>query len=235
MIDHYDWAGGREAMLRFGPAGGPVVVAALPLFEEANRTRGFGVTILRLLAARGIAGAVPDLPGTGESEVETEQASLSHWIEGFTTATASLRARHASVHIMALRGGALVDRDAVADSRWHFAPLPGTAVMRDLGRIALAAAKEAGTSFDPATLTEPGPPIEIAGNRLSRALLAELAAAEPTTSGRLRTVRLDSDATVADRHVEGAPLWRRSEPDNDIALATLLADDIASWIATCGG
>ena len=59
MIDHYDWAGGREAMLRFGPAGGPVVVAALPLFEEANRTRSFVVTILRLLAARGIAGALP--------------------------------------------------------------------------------------------------------------------------------------------------------------------------------
>ncbi|MEG3146054.1 hypothetical protein U1839_15465 [Sphingomonas sp. RT2P30] len=235
MIDHYDWAGGREAMLRFGPASGPVVVAAVPLFEEANRTRAFGLTILRLLAARGIAGAVPDLPGTGESEIETEQASLSHWIEGFAAAAASLRSRYAAVHVMALRGGALVDRDAVADSRWHFAPLPGAAVVRDLGRIALAAAKEAGTAFDPTTLTEPGPPIEIAGNRMSRTLLAEFAAAEPTTSGRLRTVRLDSDAMVADRHVDGAPLWRRSEPDNDIALATLLADDIAGWIATCGG
>ncbi len=235
MIDHYDWAGGREAMLRFGPASGPVVVAALPLFEEANRTRAFVVTILRLLAARGIASALPDLPGTGESAIETEQASLSHWIEGFTAAAAALRARHASVHVMALRGGALIDRDAVADSRWYFAPLPGATVMRDLGRIALAAGKEAGTTFDPAALTEAGPPVEIAGNRLSRALLAELAAAEPTTAEHLRTVRLDSDATVADRHIDGAPLWRRSEPDNDIVLATLLADDIAGWIATCGG
>jgi thioredoxin reductase len=39
MIDRYDWAGGSEAMLRFGPATGPIVVLALPLFEEANRTR----------------------------------------------------------------------------------------------------------------------------------------------------------------------------------------------------
>lgn len=235
MIDHYDWAGGREAMLRFGPASGPIVVAALPLFEESNRTRAFVVTTLRLLASRGIAAAIPDLPGTGESAIETEESSLSYWIEGFTAATAALRARHTSVHVLALRGGALVDRDAVVDSRWYFAPLPGATVIRDLGRIALAAAREAGTNFDPATLTEPGPPIEIAGNRLSRALLAELAAAEPTTTDPLRTVRLDSDATVADRHVGGAPLWRRSEPDNDIALATLLADDIAGWIAACGG
>ncbi len=39
-------------MLRFGPADGLVVVAALPLFEEANRTRAFMVTILRALAER---------------------------------------------------------------------------------------------------------------------------------------------------------------------------------------
>src|ERR1700741_3511005 len=67
VIDHYDWAGGREAMLRFGPDTGPVVIAVIPLFEEANRTRAFIVTILRALAGLGIASAVPDLPGTGES------------------------------------------------------------------------------------------------------------------------------------------------------------------------
>lgn len=41
-------------MLRFGPAAGPVVVVALPLFEEANRTRAFAVAILRALAERGV-------------------------------------------------------------------------------------------------------------------------------------------------------------------------------------
>ncbi|CAN5298453.1 hypothetical protein BH10PSE14_BH10PSE14_16300 [soil metagenome] len=234
MIDRYDWAGGREAMLRFGRANGPVVVVALPLFEEANRTRAFVVTILRLLSARGIASALPDLPGTGESELETEQASLSHWKEAFVSATIALRSVYDSIHIVALRGGALVDHDAGAESRWHFAPLPGARVIRDLGRVALTAAKEAGTSFDPAMLTTPGPPIEIAGNRLSRTLLAELAAAEPTSSGHLRTVRLGNDPMAADRHIDGAPLWRRSEPANDTALANLLADDIAGWIATCG-
>ena len=62
MIGHYDWAGGREALWRFGPDTGLVVVAALPLFEEANRTRTFVVTVMRMLAKRGIAGVLPDLP-----------------------------------------------------------------------------------------------------------------------------------------------------------------------------
>src|SRR4051812_44244910 len=79
VIDHYDWAGGREAMLRFGPDTGPVVIAAMPLFEEANRTRTFIVSILRMLAGHGIATALPDLPGAGESLTETEYASVRNW------------------------------------------------------------------------------------------------------------------------------------------------------------
>ena len=51
----------------------------------------------------------------------------------------------------------------------------------------------------------------------------------------LRTVRLDTDPKPADRHVPGTPLWRRAEPDNDPALAAILADDIADWIAACEG
>ena len=74
MIDHYDWAGGREAMIRFGPSTGPVVVAVLPLFEEANRTRTFLTGVLRRLAERHIASVLPDLPGQGESLVPTENA-----------------------------------------------------------------------------------------------------------------------------------------------------------------
>ena len=63
-IEHYDWAGGREAMLRFGPDE-PRVIVSLPLFEEANRTRAFAVTLLHALAARDIGGLLPDWPGHG--------------------------------------------------------------------------------------------------------------------------------------------------------------------------
>ncbi len=59
MIDYYDWPGGREAMLRFGPADGPVVLVAMPFWEEANRTRSLVVAMLRRLADQGIGGRCP--------------------------------------------------------------------------------------------------------------------------------------------------------------------------------
>ena len=87
-FDTYDWPGGREAMLRFGPDNGPIVVAALPLFEEANRTRQFTCTILRALAERGVGSMLPDFPGTGESVVATVDATLTD--QRFTAGSGSL-------------------------------------------------------------------------------------------------------------------------------------------------
>jgi hypothetical protein len=195
MIDHYDWPGGREAMLRFGPADGPVVVAALPLFEEANRTRTFVVTILRALAERGIASALPDLPGTGESVVPTDRIRL-----------ADLRAAFATVpgdYVLAVRSGALLDTGA-RNARWHLAPQSGADLSRELTRIR---AMGDGSDFG--------------GNAIPEAFLAELADAAP------------AEAEIASRPI--APLWRRAEPDNDPALAALLAGDIAAWVRSCEG
>src|SRR3546814_16458509 len=83
MIGRYDWAGGTEAMLRFGPDTGPVVVLALPLFEEANRTRAFAVTMLRALAARGVARVLPDLPGPGERLVPLHDMPILRMQEAY--------------------------------------------------------------------------------------------------------------------------------------------------------
>jgi hypothetical protein len=209
LIDHYDWAGGREAMLRFGPDTGPVVVAALPLFEEANRTRAFVVTILRALAERGIAGALPDLPGQGESLLETDVASLSGLREGFAAACA----RFDTAYAFAIRSGALLDNCAELAGRCHFVPTTGAELSRELGRIR---GLNDGNNY--------------AGNLLSRELLAEIEEAVPAVG---RTVRLEGDARPADVKLRGAPLWRRAEPDNDPALAALLADDIAAWVHAC--
>jgi len=235
VIDHYDWAGGREAMLRFGPATGPVVIAAMPLFEEANRTRAFIVSILRMLAGHGVATALPDLPGTGESLTETEYASVKNWNKAFSSAVDFLKLDSRPIHAVAIRGGVLVDTRAAVASRWHFAPVAGEGVVRDMLRARQAAAMESGETIGVETIAPPGPPIELAGNRLSRGLLAELQNSLRLREPPLRTVRLDTDPLPADRHVAGAPLWRRSEPGNDPDLARLLADDIAAWIATCAG
>lgn len=209
-IDHYNWAGGREAMLRVGPDGAPVVVAALPLFEEGNRTRAAVVDVLRRLAAQGIAGALPDLPGTGESLVATCDATVAMWRDSFAAACAALAGR---VHVMGWRGGALVDGDADVASRWYLAPMSGTSVVRELERL-----RRAGGGAD------------FGGNALSAAMLDGLAGGEPATAGTLRVVRLESDPKAADRKIAGVPLWRGSEPEVDAALQAAVAADVAAWV-----
>lgn len=231
MIDHYDWPGGREAMLRFGPGGGPVVVAALPLFEEANRTRTFVVTILRMLADRGIASALPDLPGTGESLVPSGDVTLTDWRKAFEAAAASL----GKPHTVAIRGGALVTLAASRKSSWIFSPVDGEALVRDLQRARQIADPGAPPLIDLAMTAPAGTRTEVAGVELSVDLLHALLDATPDRTTPNRVMRLESDPGEASAKLPGAPLWRRSEPDNDLALAALLADDIAAWVRECEG
>lgn len=234
MIDAYDWPGGSETMLRFGLRSGSVVLAAMPLFEESNRMRAFVVTLLRALDAHGIGAALPDLPGTGESPVATEHARLDDWRNAFAAAEESLTRQGARVHSLAMRGGALVDSRANVAGRWHFAPVTGAALVRDLIRAKQASARESGEAFDPAAITAGGPPIELAGNLLSPALLTDLQQAGPAATPPLRTVRLQTDAAAADYRIVARPLWRRAEPDNNPALARELAADVAQWVRQCG-
>lgn len=224
-IDRYDWPGGHEAMLRFGPSTGPVVVAALPLFEEANRTRALLVAMLRALSMRGVASVLPDLPGQGESELPTSQATLAAMRSGFAAAARLAAAGDRPVHGIALRSGALVDGEAALRSRWYLSPVGGRDLLADLARLRRAAGQEGGW--------EDGAPVEVAGNLISPVLAAELADIEDAGAPR-RVVRLDTDPRPADRTLAGAPSWRRSEPTADPVLAQSLADDIARWIASCG-
>ncbi len=158
------------------PADGPVVVAVLPLFEEANRTRAVTVAILRALGDRGIAGALPDLPGTGESLVALADTSLADWRSAFAAAVASLGQ---PVHAMTARGGALVEAEADLASRWHLTPVAGEDLVRDLFRMRAIADPGAPRDFDPLAPSPEGPPVELAGNLISRQMLCELIAATP--------------------------------------------------------
>ena len=221
-FDTYDWSGGREAMLRFGPDSGPIVIAALPLFEEANRTRQFLVTILRALAANGIASVLPDLPGTGESLLATQDAQLFQQRRAFSDLAQRLGT---NTYGISIRSGALIDTHASLCGRWHLSPQSGRDLVRDLERTR-------------ATATRDGPATdgEYAGNMLSASLLADLREAMPYDGqGATRIVRLDTDPRAADASYAGSPLWRRAEPGNDIELAQMLAGDISQWIASCEG
>lgn len=198
-------------MLRFGPEdGAPVVVAALPLFEEGNRTRAAMVDVLRRLAARGIAGVLPDLPGTGESLWATSDATLAIWRAAFAAACSAVGG---AVHVVAWRGGALVDGEAVVASRWYLAPQSGAGLVRELERVRRVAGGE-----------------DFAGNVLSAGMIEGMAVAEVATAGPLRVVRLESDPKAADRKVPGAALWRTVEPGIDASLQAVIADDVFDWV-----
>lgn len=229
MIGHYDWRGGREALLRFGPDTGPVVVAALPLFEEANRTRAFVVTILRALAARGIGSVLPDLPGQGESLVPLESVRLDDMRTAFAAAASAAGAGSVGLTV---RSGALLDPAAVLAGRWRLTPQDGGGLLRELRRLKQSGLERGERLADD---WQQRAPVEIGGNLLSPDFLADFGSAVPFNGGPVRTVRLHSDAQPADRRLSGRPLWRSAEPDNDPALAEVLADDIAHWVRTCAG
>ena len=233
-------------MLRFGPDQGPVVVAALPLFEEANRTRVFVVTILRRLAQLGIAGALPDVPGQGESLVPLETVSILQMQDAFAGAVDAIQASGRRCYALSVRSGALIDALGALSGRWHLAPQGGPELLRDLARIKGVKPHTSDASdlwwfreADDGPEEAPDPPVEIAGNLLSVDLLTELTVKDRLASEEdefpLRTVRLEGDPRPADAWFAGAPLWRRIEPGNELALAALLADDIVAWARACEG
>lgn len=198
MLQSYTWAGGQEFCIRFGPDTGPLAIAALPLFEEANRTRAFTVTILRALANRGIASLLPDFPGTGESLVTTGDTTVSMMREAYR----ALADDHPGAFGIALRSGALLDMTATLAGRWHLAPQTGAGLLRDLNRIRAMSAASDG----------------YAGNILSDAMLADLAEAMPASNAHVaqpeiagaplwRRAEPDNDVVLAQRLADDIADW----------------------------
>lgn len=238
-FDRYPWAAGDEAMLRFGPAHGPVVVVAPPLFEEANRTRAVAAALLRALAGHAIAGALPDLPGQGDSLLPTKAMTLAMVREAFAAAVAAVATEGRPVHVAAIRSGALLGPAAGVAGRWHLAPQDGPTLVRELTRIKQYEAGRDGRLgerwyLDTAWSTDAGS-VSIAGNPIAPQFLNDLANAIGFGMSTMpkRTVRLEGDQRPADCHITGAPPWRRAEPGGDDALAQLLAGDLAAWVGAC--
>lgn len=226
--DSFAWRGGRERIARFD-ADGPRILIVPPFFEETNKTRRLLVETMRLFLKNGIGSALPDLPGMLESMTDFTTVTWDDWRGAIDAAAAGVGA----THIASIRGGALLD-DIADLPRWRLAPVEGPALLRDLVRVKLASAREAGVTTTAAEVERDAlaGSASIAGYAFGTGFLAAMRDAQ-LSSRPARTVRLATDALPADIKVEGQPLWRRAEPGEDGALAQSIADDIAHWVATC--
>lgn len=200
--------------MRIGADNASPILFVPPLFEEMNRTRALIAGVMRRLAAMGHGCWLPDLSGTGESGRDLSEVSWRDWRHDVIAAAAHVAERGGKPIIVSLRGGALIDDGMDARSWWRFAPVDGSALVRDMVRAGLAG-------------------VEWAGYNPSEALKATLAEAKPGAVSPLRTVRLASDAGHADTKLAGPALWRRSEPGNSTELADAIAADIDQWSRTC--
>ena len=210
MSETYRWRGGTEHVLRHG-AGTPVTLLVLPaLFEEANRMRRFTVSVMRHLAAQNIGTILPDLPGTGESEMPMSNVNLLDWHEAVSAVSDNVMGS------VAIRGGALLDE--TLENRWRLAPESGERLLRDMTR---ATALSAGVPASEIDRQARKTPTRLAGNMINPALYMALHDAALVDGAHVTTV-------------EGLKLWRTAEPGDDPAFAKLIADDIFAWTKTCG-
>jgi hypothetical protein len=219
-----------------GPREGPQLLVVPPLFEEMNRTRRLLAGIGRRLAELGVGSWLPDLPGTGDSGLPSDAMDWTLWRGSLHALSERIAASgSADLHILSVRGGALLDDAAPARSRYRLAPVTsGERLLRELMRARMAADQERGTPATFAELSErlARETVELAGYPLTPGLAADLrAAALPESPAPVRTVSLSDGA--ADVTFEGPPVWRQAEPAAALTLATRVADDLARWIATC--
>ncbi len=189
-----------------------------PLFGEMNRVRRTWVQTMRLLAAQGIACALPDLPGCNESTAPITDQSLHNW-RGAITGFAS---DFGATHIFSVRGGCLID-DGPRVPVMRLAPINGALLLKAMVRARIAGDKEAGliTSSEHLAAAVQQAPVQLAGHAINAQLWQDLTDAEPAIlDDKSREVALGDGISA---------LWLRAEPQYDAACAHALANAIDGW------
>ncbi len=156
------------------------VLIVPPLFAEMNRLRRLTARTMRALDAHGIDTFAPDLPGTNESTAPLHAQSLHTWRSAMERA-----ARHfAATHVLALRGGALIFPNTLPG--WVLEPVSGAAILRQMVRARVLAARERGEHEDTAALIEQGrnEGLVLAGYDIGPGLIAGLESARPLDEGQ---------------------------------------------------
>ena len=199
-------------------AGEARVLIVPALFDEGNRLRRYTVETMRALQRLRIGSVVIDLPGSNESLTPLSCVSREDW----TRAVAAAVAHFGATHALAIRGGALVCGGAGVPLL-TYAPVAGAAILRQMVRMRVLSAREAGREEKAAELMAEGRTqgIVLAGYALGPALVRGLEGAEPC-DGR----------TIAQADIGGPGLWLRAEAGEDAgqsaALAGLVAEECRS-------
>jgi pimeloyl-ACP methyl ester carboxylesterase len=219
-----------EYVVRTGPENGPAVLFILPFFDEANRMRRTVRLAMAHLAQAGIGAILPDLPGQNESLIAVKDVTMNDWRDALASFAAHLDRPYISA---SFRGGCLIDDAAGGAAAWRCAPARGAHILRTMLRTRIASDKEAGiiSTQDGLIASANAAPLELGGNLLSAAMLAQLQAAEVADLPNCRSVSLNPDDA---EHITGSPLWLRAEPGEDTAFASAIASDIIAWGRTCG-
>lgn len=210
---------GQEYALTFDQSRIRRLLIVPPLFDEANRLRRLTVETMRRLDAAGIDSVLPDLPGCNESLASLETQTLSGWRSAMVAAARHFRA----TRVLAIRGGGLLVPQAL--SGWRYAPVNGATILRQMLRMRILAAREAGREETQAGLLEAGltEGLELAGYPLCAAMVAELNAATPPDGTNQTLIGQDM--------LGGSGLWLRAEPGEDAAQADALAAVISLGMA----
>ncbi len=177
------------------------------LFDEANRLRRFTVELLRELDKLEVDGFLPDLPGSNESLRPLDAQTLTGWRDAMAAA-----ARHfGATHVLAIRGGSLIAPNLPG---WNYAALTGATILRQMIRVRILSAREAGREESQAALLEAGlhDGLVLSGYRLAAPMIAELQQAQPTAL-----------TPISQADIGGAGLWLRAEPGDDPAQSRALA------------
>lgn len=188
------------------------------LFDEGHKLRRLCVDVMRRLDAAGIDCFLPDLPGTGESAQDLAGMALEDWRAAMTAAAHGFNASH----VLALRGGGLIMPETLRG--WHYGPVKGASLLRTLLRARSVAAREAGREegVDALLAQAQDSGIELAGYRLSAAMVRGLQSALPAPTPGVQVIEQDL--------LGGSPLWLRAEPDADAGQADALAAVVAMGI-----
>jgi len=181
------------------------------LFDEANKMRRLTLEVMRRLDASGIDSFLPDFPGCNESEQPLHAQATEDWLDAMSAAMAHFGA----TDILGIRAGCLFTPKDLPT--WHYAPVKGETILRQMLRARILASREAGIEEDRQQLVDLAlaQGIELAGYQLSADFFEGFQRLVPAQSEDIHPVEQSM--------IGGSGLWLRAEPDENREQADALA------------